>query len=125
MSAADAHVLRNLLAAFNAHDLDRIMGFFTDDCVLETPRGEHPWGTRFEGAAAVREGLSQRFRGLPDVHYGEDEHWLSGNHGVSRWLLTGTSTDGERVEVRGCDLFDLDDDGLIRRKDSYWKIVQP
>jgi ketosteroid isomerase-like protein len=116
--------LRRLLDAFNAHDLDAVMSFFTDDCVLETPRGEHPWGTRFKGREAVREGLSQRFRGLPDVHYAEDEHWVCGEHGVSRWLLTGTTTGGEPVRVRGCDLFDLTADGRVRRKDSYWKIVQ-
>ena len=52
----DATVLTRLLAAFNAHDLDAIMGFFAEDCVLETPRGEHPWGTRFEGRDAVRDG---------------------------------------------------------------------
>jgi ketosteroid isomerase-like protein len=125
MAAGDAEVLTELLDAFNAHDLDRVMSFFSDDCVLETPRGDHPWGTRFEGSAAVREGLAQRFRGLPDVHYGDDEHWVCGHHAVSRWLLTGTTTDGEQVRVRGCDLFDLADDGRIRRKDSYWKIVQP
>ncbi len=125
MCADDADALTRLLAAFNAHDLDRIMSFFSDDCVLETPRGEHPWGTRFEGPAAVREGLAQRFRGLPDVQYAEDEHWVCGDRGVSRWLLTGTTHEGEQVRVRGCDLFDLDDDGRIRRKDSYWKIVQP
>ena len=125
MHSDDAEVLTQFVAAFNAHDLDRIMGFFSDDCVLETPRGKHPWGTRFEGPAAVREGLAQRFRGLPDVHYGEDEHWVCGNHAVSRWLLTGTTADGEQVRVHGCDLLDLTDDGRIRRKDSYWKIVQP
>jgi ketosteroid isomerase-like protein len=118
-----ADVLTKLLAAFNAHDLDRIMGFFSDDCVLETPRGDQLWGTRFEGPAAVREGLAQRFSGLPDVQYTDDESWTCGNHGVSRWLLTGTTREGEKVRVRGCDLFDLTDDGRIRRKDSYWKIV--
>jgi ketosteroid isomerase-like protein len=115
--------LRDFVAAFNAHDLDRIMEFFTDDCVLETPRGPDPWGTRYSGRAAVREGLTARFTGIPDVHYGEDEHWVCGDHAVSRWLLTGTSTTGEKVRVRGCDLLDLAPDGRIRRKDSYWKIV--
>jgi ketosteroid isomerase-like protein len=115
--------LKELLEAFNAHDLDRIMGFFADDCVLETPRGPNPWGTRLEGRAAVREGLMSRFRGLPDVHYGEDEHWACGGHAVSRWLLTGTTPDGEQVRVRGCDLFDLAADGRVTRKDSYWKLV--
>ena len=124
MCAEDAEVLKQLLAAFNDHDLDRIMSFFADDCVLETPRGEYPYGTRFEGRTAVREGLAQRFRGLPDVHYAEDEHWLCGDRGVSRWLLTGTTNEAEHVRVRGCDLFDLADDGRVLRKDSYWKIVQ-
>ena len=119
----DEPALDQLMDAFNAHDLDRIMRLFTDDCVLETPHGPDPWGTRYNGAAAVREGLAARFSGIPDVHYGEDEHWVWGDHAVSRWLLTGTTTSGEKVRVRGCDLFDLVSDGRIRRKDSYWKIV--
>ena len=119
-----AALLEELVAAFNDHDLDRIMSHFADDCVLETPRGKDPWGTRFEGRDGVREGLAQRFQGLPDVHYAEDEHWLCGDHAVSKWLLTGTTPGGEQVRVHGCDLLDLADDGRIRRKDSYWKIVE-
>lgn len=124
MTTTGTTSLAELLAAFNAHDLDAIMGFFADDCVLQTPRGADPGGTRFEGRDAVREGLAQRFRGLPDVHYGEDEHWVCGDRGVSRWLLTGTTPEGVPVRVRGCDLFDLAEDGRILRKDSYWKIVE-
>jgi ketosteroid isomerase-like protein len=123
ISMTAAPELKELLEAFNAHDLDRIMTFFADDCVLETPRGTQPWGTRFVGQDAVRKGLGQRFDGLPDVHYGEDEHWVCGDHAVSKWLLTGTSTSGERLRLRGCDLFDLTPDGHILRKDSYWKLV--
>ena len=119
----DEGTLRALVEAFNGHELDRIMSFFTDDCVLETPRGSDPWGTRYTGADEVRRGLADRFAGIPDVHYGDDEHWLCGEHAVSTWLLTGTTASGEQVSVRGCDLFDLAPDGRIRRKDSYWKIV--
>jgi hypothetical protein len=114
---------QDLLDAFNAHDLDRIMTFFVEDCVLETPRGAEPYGTRYVGAAAVREGLAGRLSGIPDVHYGEDEHWTCGSRAVSRWLLTGTSTTGDSIRVRGCDLLDLAPDGRVQRKDSYWKIV--
>jgi hypothetical protein len=38
-------------------------------------------------------------------------------------LLTGTTTQGHRVEVRGCDLFEFEGD-KIARKDSYWKLVE-
>lgn len=116
--------LKRLLNAFNAHDLDAIMDFFVDDCVFEMPRGNEPWGRRFEGRDNVREGLASRFTGIPDVHYGDDRHWVAGDRGCSEWLLTGTTTEGQRIAVRGCDLFEFRG-GRIVRKDSYWKIVEP
>ena len=119
--AATVAALQGILAAFNAHDLDRIMSFFAADCVLEMPRGPDPWGTRYVGSAAVREGLRARFTGIPDVHYGEDSHFVAGDIGVSRWTLRGTAASGERIEVRGCDFFTFRD-GKVVKKDSFWKI---
>jgi ketosteroid isomerase-like protein len=116
--------LKQLLQAFNAHDIDAVMGFFTHDCVLEMPRGPEPWGRRLEGREQVREGLASRFAGIPDVHYGEDRHWIASDHGCSEWLLTGTTTEGERVAVCGCDLFEFMGDKIVR-KGSYSKIVEP
>ena len=117
--------LTQLCDAFNAHDLDRIMAFFSDDCVLEMPRGNKPWGSRFEGKQNVREGLAKRFEDLPDVHYGNGEHFVdaAANTGMSKWFLTGTTRDGERKEVFGCDFYTFRD-GKVIRKDSYWKIVE-
>ena len=77
--------LRRFVAAFNSHDLYAVMSFFADDCVLEMPRGPEPWGRRYEGKAEVRKALETRFEGIPDVHYGDDHHWVSGDHGVSEW----------------------------------------
>jgi ketosteroid isomerase-like protein len=119
--SASIDTLKAVLAAFNAHDLDRIMDFFSDDCVLEMPRGPDPWGARFVGAVAVREGLRARFTGIPDVHYGDDTHFVIGDLGVSKWTLSGTAGNGQRIEVRGCDFFTFRD-GRVVKKDSYWKI---
>jgi ketosteroid isomerase-like protein len=55
--------VKALLDAFNAHDLDAIMEFFADDCSLDMPRGPDPWGQRFVGKAAVREGFSHTLQG--------------------------------------------------------------
>ena len=115
-------VLEEVLDAFNRHDLDAIMSRFADDCVLETPRGPEPWGTRFVGRDEVRRGLAARFEGIPDVHYAGDDHFVSGSRGVSEWTITGTTVEGERIEVRGCDLWTFGDDGRVTRKDSFWKI---
>lgn len=119
-TTAIRQVLDEILAAFNAHDLDRIMGFFAEDCVLEMPRGPHPWGDRYEGLAAVRAGLASRFAGMPDVSYDEAEHFVSGDTGISQWTLRGTPASGPPIEVRGCDFYSFRN-GRITRKNSFWK----
>ena len=117
--------LKQTLGAFNRHDLDAIMEVFSEDCSFDFPRGPEPWGKRFTGKAQVREALAGRFKGIPDVHYGEDRHWVSedGMNGVSECTLSGTTLAGDSLRVRGCDLWEFRD-GLITRKDSYWKIVE-
>jgi steroid delta-isomerase-like uncharacterized protein len=115
--------LQALLDAFNAHDVDAIMSFFTDDCVFDMPRGSAPGGLRLTGKEEVRAGVQSRFDGIPDIHYGDDRHWTSGDRGVSEWTIRGTRVNGEPIEVRGCDLFEFTD-GKISRKDSFWKIIE-
>lgn len=121
--AVTKEMLKSFLEAFNRHDLDAIMGYFADDCVLYLPRGARPRGDRFVGRKEVRAGLATRFEGIPDVHCGEDTHWACEQFGVSEWTLTGTATNGERIEVRGVDLLEFRH-GRIIRKDSYWKILE-
>jgi ketosteroid isomerase-like protein len=118
---ATVELLKGFLDAFNRHDLDDIMSYFADDCVFYMPRGTGPRGDRFVGKREVRAGLATRFAGIPDVHYGEDQHWACGDFAVSEWTLTGTSTTGKQIEVRGVDLFEFSG-GKITRKDSFWKI---
>lgn len=119
---ARLEALKRVLEAFNRHDLEAIMSHFADDCVLETPRGPERWGSRFVGKDEVRRGLMARFEGIPDVHYSDDDHFVAGGRGVSEWTISGTTVDGERIEVRGCDLWTFGDDDTVTRKDSFWKI---
>lgn len=117
-------VLKGFLEAFNRHDLDSIMDYFAEDCIFYMPRGAKPRGDKYVGKKEVRAGLAKRFEGIPDVHYGDDQHWLCGdNFGVSEWKLTGTTTAGQHIEVRGVDLLEFAQ-GKIIRKDSFWKILE-
>ena len=121
--AHNLRVLERLAEAFNDHDLDKIMECFTEDCSLDMPRGSDPWGTRYVGKQAVREGLKTRFEMLPDVHYGDVRHFATETMGISEWLVTGTVRSGKTIAVRGCDHYEFRD-GKVVRKDSYWKIVE-
>jgi ketosteroid isomerase-like protein len=117
-------MLEAVTTAFDQHDLDGIMVHFADDAVFEGPRGQEKWGTRCVGATEIREAFAARFSGIPDVRYRDDVHFVDGDRGASEWTLSGTATDGTRIEVRGCDLWTLRD-GKIVKKDSFWKIRTP
>jgi ketosteroid isomerase-like protein len=118
----DTPVLQAFLDAFNAHDVHAIMSFFTEDCVMDIPRGPGLGGRRLVGEEQVREAIQSRLDGIPDVRYDDDRHWICGDRGVSEWTLRGMQRTGEPIEVRGCDLFEFVD-GKVSRKDSFWKIV--
>jgi ketosteroid isomerase-like protein len=114
-------MLRSIAAGFDGQNLDGILAHFADDAVFESPRGPDPWGRRFVGKEAVRAAIAGRFSGIPDVRYQQDDHFVDGDRGASEWTMSGTTTDGERLEIRGCDLWTIRD-GKIAKKDSYWKI---
>ena len=114
-------MLKAIATAFDEHDLDGIMVHFADDAVFEAPRGPDAWGTRFDGLEEIRRGFAARFSGIPDIRYQQDQHFVDGDRGASEWTLSGTTTEGQRIEVRGCDLWTLRD-GKVVKKDSYWKI---
>lgn len=122
MEHADAvKMLANIAAAFDRHDLEAILRYFADDAVFESPRGPDRWGQRFVGKAALRDAFAARFSGIPDIRYQDDDHFADGDRGASEWTLSGTTTDGQRIEVRGCDLWTFRGDEVVK-KDSFWKI---
>jgi ketosteroid isomerase-like protein len=121
-TSTEEQTLQAFLDAFNAHDVDAIMSFFTEDCVLEMPRGPAPGGRRLVGKEQVREGIQSRLDGIPDIVYEDDRHFVCGERGASEWTIRGTQATGDPIHVRGCDLFEFAG-GKIARKDSFWKIV--
>jgi ketosteroid isomerase-like protein len=114
-------MMRQIAQGFDTHDLEAIMSHFADDAVFDAPRGPDAWGRRVTGRAAIRDAFADRFGSIPDVRYLDDTHFAAGNRGASQWTLSGTTTDGVRLEIRGCDLWTFAN-GRVVTKDSYWKI---
>ena len=106
--------------AWNAHDIDKIMSYHTEDTVFDTGGGEAVYGTRFEGLAAVRQRFAEVWAELPDVEFRDGSHFVSGDRGCSEWTFVATRPDGSKMEVQGCDLFTFRD-GKILRKNSLLK----
>ena len=111
-----------IVDAFNRHDVDAIMSYCADDIVWVMARGPDPWGRKYEGAAEVRQALVDRFNSIPDAQWRDGQDYVLGDVGVSEWTLVGTTTQGEKLELLGCDLWKFRD-GKVIKKDTYWKQI--
>ena len=112
--------LQDYSDAWNEHDIDRIMEYMTVDCVFEPGGGPEKFGTRFEGYDAVKERFIEVWTDIPDVRFENAVHFTQDNYGCSEWTIVGTSKEGKKIEVNGCDIFTFEN-GKIKSKSSYIK----
>ena len=67
--------MKEVLDAFNRHDLDAIMEYFAEDCSFDFPRGPESYGQRFTGQAEVREALAGWASGCLGMDTHRDNHF--------------------------------------------------
>ncbi len=110
--------------AFNRHDVAAILSYFAEDCEWLMARGPAPRdGRRCRGKAEIGEVLSARYEQIPDMRWVEMRHWIFGDDkALSEWTVQGILPDGGELDVLGCDLWEFRD-GLVTKKDTYWKYV--
>jgi ketosteroid isomerase-like protein len=106
---------------FNRHDSGAILARFAEDALWLTSRGDSPEGFRLTGKDAIRTMLQKRFASIPDMSWKIHSHWVAGDRGCSEWTVTGNELNGNTLNWLGCDLWTLRKDGMITRKDTYWK----
>lgn len=114
-------VLSRFMAAWNARDVDALMGCMADPCAFHSSATT---ATRQHGRDAVRAGLAQVFDIFPQAVWTEARHHVSGDTGLCEWRFTGTTRKGRNVDVQGCDILRFDGD-LIASVDSYVKARAP
>ena len=118
-------ILERHTEAWNQHDLEALMLLFDDDCVFEASGGDEVCGTRYHGDAEVKQAFADVLETMPDAEWGGGRHYVvTPDYGVSEWTLTGTLSDGRRLEVNGCDFITVRD-GKIITKNSYRKQRPP
>ena len=120
MKQVDIKFLKNYAEAWNNHDINALMNCMTNDCLFETAGGEEAWGTRFQGAVEVRKRFETVWQDIPDAHWSQCRHFVSGDRGLSEWLFTGSTNDGKKIEIQGCDVFTFRA-GKIYKKSTYLK----
>ena len=116
-------LMREISAAFNSRDVERIVSYFAEDAVFCLARGPEPVGRTLRGKAAIRQALADRFKQIPDMRWDGQDYILAGDRGVSLWTVRGKGADGEALNYQGCDIYRFEG-GKIVEKNTFWKIVE-
>ena len=116
-------VITEVCDAYNRHDVEGIVRHFAEDSSWLLSRGVPPEGGRARGIDEIRAMARKRFRTIPDMHWEIRSHWVGGNRGCSEWTVTGTESNGNEINWLGCDIWELNDDGKVVTKDTYWKFA--
>jgi hypothetical protein len=114
--------LERLAEGFRTKNVDAVLAEFADDGVFETFAGSEACGQRYVGKHAIRAALERAFKG-PDFAIENTIRWFAGDRAVGEFTFVRFLPNGQRTEVRGCDLFTLRD-GKVLRKDTYLKQVR-
>lgn len=119
------------IAAFNAHDLAKVAGFYRPDCVLVTPDSGELKGR--DQAAEWERAFMEAF---PDAKMDIATSYDSGDTVTIEWVFHGTNTGplplpsgeklsatGKRVTVRGVDIVTVQG-GAVAQLHSYYDQVE-
>lgn len=103
-------------AAVRAMDVEAWLATFAEDAVSEDPYGSPPLesktalGQFFNGLASAFESIDMR----------ADHIFISGNAAAVKFTITGRGKNGRDIVAEGIEVFEFDEEGLIRRIKAYW-----
>jgi hypothetical protein len=111
-------------STFARRDPDAIVQLHSADSQFWLHLGEQP----VRGRAAIRDKFSELFQQWPSFGFDTYRVFVGDRHWVLDWALTAvlTDPDGSPRPVRfDCiDVVEVDDDGLVVRKDTFVDLVQ-
>jgi len=114
-------------AAWNAHDVDEIAAFYTEDCIKE----DVALGTSTRGKEEMNALHHRVFAAFPDLKVELTSCFHCDERAATEWIMSGTYTHqlpglppatGRRFSVRGSTIMKLQS-GRISRVSDYWNFL--
>lgn len=112
--------------AWNSHDMEKVLGFYSSEYVAEDV------GQAFllRGPEGVRRMLEKYWQAFPDLAFTITDTLVQNSRLVIVWMAEGTHegtimnipATGHRVAVRGVSILDVED-GLVTRGQYIWDMA--
>lgn len=121
-------MLKDYIAAWNSHDVEKIATFFTEDGVHE----DVAVGSVFHGKNELKAGISPLFAACPDFNLEVKAFFGIADWLAQEWVMSGTQTGnfggigipatGKSFSIRGASITKLRE-GKIARNTDYWNLT--
>jgi steroid delta-isomerase-like uncharacterized protein len=127
MASDTETMMKDYLAAMNAHDAEKMLTFLTDDAVYECT----PLGKVSKGKKEIKDFISNTFTDFPDFKIEMKSGFKAGDWGASEWVMSGTfahsstgmPATGKKFSVRGSTINEFSG-GKISRNTNYWNLAE-
>jgi steroid delta-isomerase-like uncharacterized protein len=119
-------MFKDAVLAWNEHDTEKILSFYTDDCVYE----DLAFGVVNRGKGELRKFINGTFAAFPDFNIEMKSAFLSGDWYGMEWVMSGTHkgdipnlpATGKKFSVRGVSIGELKD-GKTKRNSDYYDLM--
>lgn len=116
-------LLERWIGAFNAHDVNTLIGCYAADAVNH----QIPAGEPAQGQERIKDDFVQLFRGFPDIYARSENVMIDGDWAAWEWTGGGTfegeflghPPNGKSYTLRGCGFFRIVS-GRIKEQRGYW-----
>jgi steroid delta-isomerase-like uncharacterized protein len=115
MGDNEGKIIKDLINAISAHDVEKIGSFFTEECFYEDVAD----GSTMRGRKEVEAGYHDFFILIPDFKLETTSVFTSGNQVTSEWVMTGTSKSGKYFSIRGVSISKIQEGKINRNLDYY------
>jgi steroid delta-isomerase-like uncharacterized protein len=126
VSETAAQFVTQLLEAWNAHDLDRVVAFYAQDYEGEDVGQARPE----QGPEGIRASMGRYLHAFPDLYFTQEATIAQSDQIAFFWRVQGTHQGklmnipptGRSIQVRGASLFTLEG-GKIKRAMIIWDVA--
>jgi steroid delta-isomerase-like uncharacterized protein len=116
---AGRELVEREFSAWNSHDPDRVVAFFTDDVTYE----DVTYGMVAHGHPELRKMAADFFAAVPDLKLEVVNTRLDKNGGWVEWTFSGTDVGlyktGKKFSVRGVSVFEIRQGKFAADRDYY------
>jgi steroid delta-isomerase-like uncharacterized protein len=127
MATDTKNMLGEYMLAWNSHDVDKILSFFTDDCVYE----DLGIGVVSKGKKELTGFVNSSLVGVPDVKFQVKSVFVAGDWVGSEYVMSGTfvhstipamPATGKTFSIRCASILQLRK-GKISRETDYYNLA--